>query len=203
MTIVRGANAEAEATIAMLQQELQDSNLAIRGLKETLKEAIEEKASSGDRGYSNRGNDAMNGNHHEPENGMPLFYAMEKQAELTQARDEIARMANLLGDAESTKQQALDEMEEMKRMMEEVKSQLQRQEQLETKTPGKVRSVNVEYLKNIILSYLNAETIQEKKALLPVVGTVLCLTPAEHKMAIDQLDKENTSVMSSFGLKWS
>eukprot|EP00535_Pseudo-nitzschia_heimii_P013147 CAMPEP_0197197494 /NCGR_PEP_ID=MMETSP1423-20130617/32897_1 /TAXON_ID=476441 /ORGANISM="Pseudo-nitzschia heimii, Strain UNC1101" /LENGTH=1093 /DNA_ID=CAMNT_0042651317 /DNA_START=69 /DNA_END=3350 /DNA_ORIENTATION=+ len=206
--IVRSANAEAEATIAMLRQELQDSNKAIKELKETVKATMEEKASGETGGYSNGGNVAMNGNHSQPENGMPLFYAMEKQAELTQARDEITRMANLLGDAESAKQSALDDMDEMRQRMEDAYSKLQRQEQLQAKVPGKQQSTNVEYLKNIVLSYLNAETTEERKALLPVIGTVLCLTPAEYKMATDQLDKGGGSVMDSvtssvLGFKWS
>jgi chromosome segregation ATPase len=193
--IVRSANAEADATIAMLQQELQDSNQAIKGLKESLKAAMEEKDLSG--GYSN-GNGTTNGNHHQSEsNNMPLFYAMEKQAELTQARDEIARLATLLGDAESTKQEALDEMFDMKRNMEDAQSKLQRQEQLQKKNEGEDKSLNLEYLKNIVLSYLNAETIAEKKALLPVIGTVLCLTQEEQMKAIQQLDKGNGSVIDS------
>lgn len=210
--IVRGANAEAEATIAMLQQELRDSNKAIKELKETLLATIEEKDSPVDGGYSNGGNNTMNGNHQQPENGIPLFYAMEKQAELSQARDEITRMANLLGDAESTKQDALDEMQDMKRLMQDAQSKLQRQEQLQTKTPGNEQSLNLEYLKNIMLSYLNAGTIQEKKALLPVIGTVLCLTHEEQALAIEQLDKGSGSMMDSVttsvlgglgGLNWS
>lgn len=207
--IVRGANAEAEATIAMLQQELQDSNRAIKGLKETLKAAMEEQNSVQNGNHAN-GNGTMNGNHHQPEtNNTPLFYAMEKQAELSQARDEIARLANLLGDAESTKQEALEKMQYMKRMMEDAQSKLQRQEQLQTNnTTGEDKSLNLEYLKNIVLSYLNAETIQEKKALLPVIGTVLCLTQAEQQRAIEQLDKGNGSVMdtvatSVLGSYWS
>lgn len=208
--IVRGANAEAEATIAMLQQELQDSNRAIKDLKETLKATMEEKDSfRDDGGYPNGGKGAMNGNHQQSEtNGMPLYYAMEKQAELAQARDEIARMANLLGDAESSKQDAFDEMHIMKRLMEDAQSKLQRQEQLQTKSAGEEKSLNLEYLKNIVLSYLNAESVQEKKALLPVIGTVLCLTQAEQSRAIEKLDKGSGSVMDSvatsvLGLKWS
>ena len=206
VTVLPARNAEAEATIAMLQQELQDSNQAIKDLKETLKATMEEKDSAGLSLHNSNGG-AMNGSggHHQ-ENGMPLFYAMEKQAELSQARDEIARMANLLGDAESTKQDALDDMQVMKRLMEDAQSRLKRQEQLK-KSPEE-ESVNLEYLKNIMLSYLNASTVQEKKALLPVIGTVLCLTHEEQSTAIDQLDKGNGSVIDSmttsvFNLKWS
>ena len=205
-TMLPGRNAEAEATIAMLQQELQDSNQAIKDLKETLKATMEEKDSVGLSPHQSNGGAMNGGGGHHQENGMPLFYAMEKQAELSQARDEIARMANLLGDAESSKQEALDDVQDMKRLMEDAQSRLKRQEQLK-KSPEE-ESVNLEYLKNIMLSYLNASTVQEKKALLPVIGTVLCLTHEEQSTAIDQLDKGNGSVIDSmttsvFNLKWS
>ena len=60
-----------------------------------------------------------NGGHQQNNNGtMPLFYAMEKQAELTQAPNEIARLAGLLGDAESSKQEAIDNVEDFRLEME-------------------------------------------------------------------------------------
>ena len=193
-------SAEAEATIAMLRQELKDSNRAIKDLKESLRAAMEETAGAG--GGLSVHNNHNHGSGHPPENGMPLFYAMEKQAELTQARDEIARMANILGDAESTKQEALDEMHEMRRLMEDAQSRLKRQEQLR-KGPEEDESLNVEYLKNIVLSYLNAGTVQEKKALLPVIGTVLCLTHDEQARAIEQLEKGGGSAVTSVLGLWS
>lgn len=215
--VVRERSAEAEATIAMLQQELQDSNRAIKDLKETLKATIEENeaarlSSSSPNAHSNsnggisRTNSSDHHQHQHQENGTPLFYAMEKQAELSQARDEIARLASLLGNAESTKQEALEHMQDMKRAKEEAQSRLKRQEQL--KTTPETESVNLEYLKNIVLSYLSATTVVEKKALLPVIGTVLCLTQEEQAMAIEQLDKGNGSVMDSVAssvlkLAWS
>jgi len=228
-TMIPPRNAEAEATIAMLQQELQDSNQAITDLKETLKVTIEERefsvsSSSGATSHSNGGATMMNGhghgNDHNQDVATPLFYAMEKQAELTQARDEIARLANLLGDAESSKEEAKDDRREMKRRMEDAQSRLQRQEQLATtnsspaggggeKGTEEKNNVNLEYLKNIMLSYLNATGIQEKKALLPVIGTVLCLTHEEQQQASAQLEMGNSgSVMESvtasvFNLKWS
>ncbi|KAL3907460.1 MAG: hypothetical protein SGILL_008867 [Bacillariaceae sp.] len=192
-------NPEAEATIAMLKQELVDANQAIKDLKETLKATVEEQEAA--QPQSNGGG-GMNGH---SDGGMPLFYAMEKQAELTQARDEIARLANLLGDAESSKQEALEAMQEMKTMMEDAQSKLQRQEHFKN-SPGEEK-VNLEYLKNIVLSYLNASTPEEKKTLLPVIGTVLCLTPEEQRKAMQAVDKGNASVIdnvatSVLNLKW-
>jgi chromosome segregation ATPase len=200
VSVIPERNAEAEATIAMLQQELKDANHAIKDLKETLKATMDEKEQEGDSGVGGGGthhynsNGRINGNGG-ADAGMPLFYAMEKQAELTLARDEIARLANLLGDAESSKQEAVDSAQEMRRLMEDAQARLKRQEQL--KQNPEQESVNLEYLKNIMLSYLNAKTVMEKKALLPVIGTVLCLTPEEQLKAMEGLDKGNTSMMDN------
>jgi predicted nuclease with TOPRIM domain len=193
-------NPEAEATIAMLKQELAVANQAIKDLKETLKATMEEQEAT----QSPQPQTLVRMNGHS-DGGMPLFYAMEKQAELTQARDEIARLANLLGDAESTKQEAFDAMHEMKILMEDAQAKLQRQERL--KTNPQEGNVNLEYLKNIVLSYLNATSPDEKKTLLPVIGTVLCLTPEEQRKAMEAVDKGHSSVMDSvatsvLNMKW-
>ena len=213
-SVVPERNKEAEATIAMLQQEVYDSNRAIQELKETLTATMEEKQLSASVAHNNpnggrggSGAPRMNGHNNTSDADTPLFYAMEKQAELTQARDEIARLANLVGDAESSKQEATDDMLAMKQLMEDAESRLQRHEQLQ-KRPDEQESVNLEYLKNIMLSYLNATSIQEKKALLPVIGTVLCLTQQEQITAAAQLDKGHGSVIDSvttnvFNMKWS
>ena len=208
--ISKTENAEAEATIAMLRRELQDANQAIKELKETLRVTVERnEASNTPMGMT------MNGTNPpvDATETMPLFYAMEKQAELTQAQNEIARLANLVGSAESARQEALDAMVEMKARMEQAQSRLMRLEQLggkaatEEEAVAKLESgknVNLEYLKNIVLSYLNAKTIQEKKTLLPVIGTVLCLTAEEQKKAMQGLDQGNTTITGSvLGLKWS
>ena len=187
--------AEAEATISILQQELQDANQAIKELKETLKSAVEEQAQS----------EAPTSNG-DSSSSIPLFYAMEKQAELMQARNEIARLANLLGNNESSKQEALDAMESMNLNLEETRAKLKRQEESQKRTPEQEK-VNLEYLKNIVLSYLNAKTVQEKKALLPVMGTVLCWTPEETRQAMETLEKGgrvvdtvSTSLLGKLGL---
>lgn len=189
--------AEAEATIAMLERELQDANQAIRELKETLKATVVEQG----QGHSQP---VHNGNNHDSSGSMPLFYAMEKQAELSQARNEIARLANLLGDAEASKQEAIDAMDEMRHQLEEVQAKLELQSR--RSTPQEER-VNLEYLKNVILSFLNAKSHLEKKTLLPVIGTVLCLTPQEQQQAMQHLEKEgklslDSMTSSMMNLRW-
>ena len=136
--------------------------------------------------------------------GIPLFYAMEKQAELTQARNEIARLAGLLGDAESSKQEAMDAMEDTRRELEDTQAKLKRREH--SKSPEEER-VNLEYLKNIMLRYLNSKSLQEKKALLPVIATVLCLTPEETRQVMESLENGEGRVVDSvasslLNLKW-
>ena len=199
------ATAQAESTIQMLEQELADANQAIADLKETLRIELEKQSSpqqlhpaSPTRNGSSKGTSTT-----EP---MPLFYAMEKQAELTQARNEIARLANLLGDAESERQEALDHMLELKEQLEASQAKVRRQAQFQSTTNTTTATsttssgndndddnVNLEYLKNIVLSYLNAKTLQEKKALLPVIGTVLCLTQQEQQAAVASLEASSGS----------
>uniref|UniRef100_A0A7S4RRY2 GRIP domain-containing protein n=1 Tax=Ditylum brightwellii TaxID=49249 RepID=A0A7S4RRY2_9STRA len=178
-------------------------------------------------------------------NSTPLFFAMEKQSELNTAREEIIRLANLLGDAESEKQEAYDAMEEMRRKKEEAEARLRRQEKLGSAAGGHSGSrstyesrgaarggyssshhyggssfgvstssyeadgdinsngsefgissendgiVNLEYLKNVMLSYLNAKTLGERKALVPVVSAVLCLTAEEQTNAMQSVEESS------------
>ena len=49
-------------------------------------------------------------------------------------------------------------------------------------------NVNVEYLKNVLLQYLTSQTVGEKRRLLPVLATVLSLTPAERIKAEKSLE---------------
>merc|ERR1712071_428251 len=58
-------------------------------------------------------------------------------------------------------------------------------------------NVNLEYLKNIILQYLNATTVSQRKALIPVISAVLCLTRDEQKAA--ELALENASGLQAVG----
>jgi hypothetical protein len=230
---------ESDGTIIMLQQELQGANEAIAELKLALRSAILERADSdysrdkaeavhggvggGSAGESNTGNEST-----------PLFFAIEKQNELKAARDEINRLANMLGDAESSKQDAYDAMEDMRQKMEEANSRLLRYERLGMKSArpqtshqssygpfrsnasgghssilgddsrllhaGSDSAVNLEYLKNVMLSFLTATSLADRRKLVQVVATVLCLTPEEQAQAISSVERTAglTGVASSF-----
>lgn len=226
------SRAESDGTIIMLQQELQGANDAIAELKLALRMALLEKpeSSSAETKQDLTNNAPMDEERHnetsQGNDSTPLFFAIEKQNELNTARDEINRLANMLGDAESEKQEAFDAMEKMRHEMEQANARLQRYEKLGMKSAGPPRNpvssagyssfrsghangtvsrendsaVNLEYLKNVMLSYLNAKTLAERRKLVPVVATVLCLTPEEHQKAVQSVEESAglTGVASSF-----
>ena len=207
---------EADGTIIMLQQELQGANEAIAELKLALRTAILERIDNNDYArdkavpvdiHTGGGGAETNGGNE----STPLFFAIEKQNELKTARDEINRLANMLGDAESSKQDAVDAMEGMRQKMEEANSRLLRYEKLGMNSSAGIRppvshntsygpfrsnapsavndsAVNLEYLKNIMLSFLTATTYADRRKLVPVVATVLCLTPEEQAQAINSVE---------------
>jgi chromosome segregation ATPase len=229
---------ESDGTIVMLQQELKVANDAIRDLKEALDTALSRDLGS----YETKdlldtsgvnsslhsrtlssGPPTPNGN--EKTDATPLFFAFEKQAELNTVRDEITRLAALLGDAESAKMEATEAMNEMRTRMEEAESRLRRYEKLapangsrnngassfpgsqsygnrraivnpslgrdngHTMSSQNDSTVSLEYLKNIMLRYLNASTLNEKRSLVPVLGAVLELTQDEQNLAIQNVEK--------------
>ena len=61
-------------------------------------------------------------------------------------------------------------------------------------------AVNLEYLKNVMLSYLKAKTLADRRKLVPVIATVLCLTPEEQSQAVLSVEESAglTGVASSF-----
>ena len=65
---------------------------------------------------------------------------------------------------------------------------------------GSDSAVNLEYLKNIMLRFLTATTLADRRKLVPVVATVLCLTPEEQAQAISSVERTAglTGVASSF-----
>ena len=234
---VNGDREESDGTIIMLQQELQGANEAIAELKMALRTALLEKADSeyaNDRATSGLSVDSYamqnDGGGYGSESKVgnestPLFFAIEKQNELKTAREEINRLACMLGDAESSKQEAYDAMEQMRQNMEEANSRLQRYEKLGMKSArpqishssygpfrsgssvlndvpssGSDSTVNLEYLKNVMLSFLTAKTLADRRKLVPVVATVLCLTPEEQSQAINSVEQNAglTGVASSF-----
>lgn len=209
-----------DTVVEALQQELREANEAIEDLKAALMNAVEMKDQSGQTSsseaanrlddYSERGNSGSD--------SIPLFYAMEKQAELKTARAEINRLASVLADVQSEKAEAHEAVEDMRRRMEDAEARLKRFKKLgsgsrheDSSTPTSSSepnngsapsqpsdsvSVNIEYLKHIMLRFLNAKTVLERKTLVPVIGAVLELTPNELTTALQSVEQSATGASS-------
>lgn len=228
--------------VSLLQEDLLEANRAIEGLKEALRQALAQNKQQitkeseqrrpfdedGDNYYDNYTvedsyTDIPLGTNQEVSNNggtnTALFYAFEKQAELNTARDEINRLANLIGEVQCEKQEALDEMNKLQKKLEETEAKLSRQCKLLvapaiglnnstiSKIPSGTKSnkaaaivaadeaanaasANIEYLKHVMLRYLRARTTNEKRALLPVIAAVLCLT-SDEKRSVERAVEES------------
>jgi len=152
--------------VAILQEELQEANSAIAGLKEALRQALNnqsQKHSSGkvrakhsrlddddddddnssvssqadfatspsrSRGGSSYAEISLRDHDSEAPPQSALFFAFEKQAELNTARDEINRLANLVGEEQTAKQLVIDKLAQLGRELEDTKAKLQLQSKL-------------------------------------------------------------------------
>ncbi|CAB9518759.1 GRIP domain [Seminavis robusta] len=196
----------SKATIMMLQEQLREKNQSIEELKELLENSLADEKAQGPNGGTGSPPSPQHTNGGK-ENGAPLFYAIEKQAELNTARNEINRLASLYSDVQSEKFEAQEALQAALRELDEEKAKSQRYEKLSAAPGGTVGGddvsaatsgrTNVEYLKNIMMSFLNAKTLTEKKALIPVIGAVLCLTPDEQANAIKNV--ESAGSIEGFG----
>lgn len=200
----------AEEALALLQHELKEVREANEDLKQALASVISENESLKESRDLAAGGVESGSQHQGPSRtrssdaeSTPLFYAIEKQAELKTARDEIARLANFLSKVQSEKSEAEEAMDMMRHKLEEAETRLKlfekfgrRKEPSDesvTKGIGINREdnsgiVNIEYLKNIMLRYLNAKTVKEKKALVPAIGAVLEFTPDEQRSAVQNVE---------------
>merc|ERR1712157_341112 len=112
------------------------------------------------------------------------------------------------------KRVAQEEKEEMRKKMEETEARLRRQEKLGGSKSATAEvsafdrivkgsreygsdNLNLEYLKNITLRYIKASTISERKALIPVLSAVLCLTEDETRNALKAV--EDSAGLSNVG----
>lgn len=193
-----------DSSVEALRQELREANQAIEDLKAALTNAIDiNKPENNDMEDSER--TAVPTRNHSANESIPLFYAMEKQAEVNTLRTEINRLASLHADAQSSATEAKEGMEEMRRHKEDAEARLKRFEKLvpsathngDVQQTSDSGAINIEYLKHIMLRFLNARAVTERKALVPVIGAVLELTPTELQAAVENVEHNSGSVSSS------
>lgn len=211
-------SSEADEAIYQLQQELSVSSEKIIQLKQALEKALSRESLTAGAISKNLDIDNMEitessprfYHHHSMSDSNPLLFAFEKQSELRIAREEIARLVDMIAETELSKSLAIEELENMRQKMNEAESRLRRYEKLgyansnplsgninriknssvmDPKTSSQDALVNLEYLKNIILRFMNSKTLNEKKALVPVIGAVLELTTDEQKTAMQSVEK--------------
>jgi DNA repair exonuclease SbcCD ATPase subunit len=200
-----------EETMASFQRELREARDSNEDLKQALANVITENDElkqwkQQHQGTENMSNHVLVESHTIPSDAesTPLFYAIEKQAELKTARDEIARLANFLSKVQSEKSEAEEAMAAIRQRMEEAETRLKLFEKFGrqhgdgettafngngTERVQDSGIVNIEYLKNIMLRYLNAKSVKEKKALVPAIGAVLEFTTDEQRAALQNVEQ--------------
>mmetsp|Transcript_34284 Transcript_34284/g.79237 ORF Transcript_34284/g.79237 Transcript_34284/m.79237 type:complete len:1494 (-) Transcript_34284:209-4690(-) len=198
-------------SVEALQKELMEADATILSLKNSLRETeLHQKSISTinnmqqvimrDMDEASVVESEPNGTAQQPS----LYVMMEKQRELEAGRDEISRLASLLSEKESDRQEALEYANELKHTLEKIESRARRQEKMgqhdttePTKTVEKnnVADINVEYLKNVVLNYLNTTEPEERKTLIPAIAAVLCFTSEE----VLQVNASLNSQLSSGG----
>ncbi|GMH62378.1 hypothetical protein TrRE_jg9728 [Triparma retinervis] len=119
-----------------------------------------------------------------PPTSEPLIYALSKASELSIATSEITRLSSLLADVSDDLSVEKEKGTELEKALENAKMEIERKERM----GGGDDNVNVEYLKNVLLQYLTSPAVTEKKRLLPVLATVLSLTPSERLKAERSLE---------------
>ena len=213
------SNSDSKATIEHLRTELKQANADIDELKDALKSALLQKRALHEtqkdekeaQNLSTETSRTATPSSSDSSSPTPLFFAMEKQAELIAARDEISRLASLLGDANQEKAEALEEARIAFKKLDEAEAMLLRQRKMGKTENGSEKPVttsrkqtdsayehmskfenaadmNLEYLKNIMLKYLSARNQAERKALIPAISAVLCLTQEETKQAFESVN---------------
>ncbi|KAK1941318.1 RANBP2-like and GRIP domain-containing protein 5/6 [Phytophthora citrophthora] len=86
--------------------------------------------------------------------------------------------------------------------LEETNEEKQRLQEL---SEGSTQAINIEYLKNVIMKYIESQVPSEKEQLVPVISTLLSFTPQEQQkvMAVHRPNEEGAGlfggVFSLFG----
>ncbi|GMI39609.1 hypothetical protein TrCOL_g8926 [Triparma columacea] len=106
-------------------------------------------------------------------------------SELSVATSEITRLSSLLADLSDDLSVSREDCSSLSQELTQAKMEIERASRM---GGGDGDNVNVEYLKNVLLQYLTSQTVGEKRRLLPVLATVLSLTPAERIKAEKSLE---------------
>ncbi|ETP12733.1 hypothetical protein F441_11929 [Phytophthora nicotianae CJ01A1] len=98
----------------------------------------------------------------------------------SKSEDEVMRLKLQLNELETKSHLYQKKYEDISAQLEDVRQQTHLQERDEHST----QAINVEYLKNVIMKYIESQVQSEKEQLVPVISTLLNLSPQEHQKVV-------------------
>eukprot|EP00053_Salpingoeca_punica_P015266 m.140265 g.140265 ORF g.140265 m.140265 type:complete len:142 (-) comp16666_c9_seq2:1527-1952(-) len=141
----------------------------------------------------------MNGGGSGGAGGLSSEEVARLQAESVQFKKQLAHLTTLLNESEAN----------VDRLMEEtklLKSEMRRQERNDRRDSGASPATNFEYLKNVVLKFL--EFSEEREKLVPVISTLLQFSPEELQRARHAVSEAQPAVgkndsWSSYVYRWA
>ncbi|KAF1775845.1 GRIP protein [Phytophthora cactorum] len=101
-------------------------------------------------------------------------------ADQSKSEDEIIRLKLQLNELETKSHLFQKKYEDTSAQLEEAN----RQKQLQERDEDSTQAINIEYLKNVIMKYIESQVSSEKEQLVPVISTLLNLSPQEHEKVV-------------------
>ncbi|KAG7388347.1 hypothetical protein PHYPSEUDO_012725 [Phytophthora pseudosyringae] len=109
---------------------------------------------------------------------MALSNEVDQQAKSLTDEGEVVRLKLQLNELETQSHLFQKKYEDTSALLEEASRQKQRLQELDDRS---TQAINIEYLKNVIMKYIQSQVPSEKEQLVPVIATLLSFSPLEHQ----------------------
>ncbi|KAE9122119.1 hypothetical protein PF010_g6848 [Phytophthora fragariae] len=110
--------------------------------------------------------------------------------------DEVMRLKLQLSELETRSHLFYKKYEDTSALLQEANRQKQRLQEL---SESSTQAINIEYLKNVIMKYIESQVPSEKEQLVPVIATLLGFSPQEHQKVMAVHSKANEEGTGLFG----
>ncbi|KAE9350720.1 hypothetical protein PF008_g6291 [Phytophthora fragariae] len=110
--------------------------------------------------------------------------------------DEVVRLKLQLSELETRSHLFHKKYEDTSALLQEANRQKQRLQEL---SESSTQAINIEYLKNVIMKYIESQVPSEKEQLVPVIATLLGFSPQEHQKVMAVHSKANEEGTGLFG----
>ncbi|KAJ8514180.1 hypothetical protein ON010_g18705 [Phytophthora cinnamomi] len=110
--------------------------------------------------------------------------------------DEVVRLKLHLNELETKSHLFQKKYEDTSALLEEANRQKQRLQEL---SEHSTQAINIEYLKNVVMKYIESQVPSEKEQLVPVISTLLDFSPQEHQKVMAAHSKANDEGAGLFG----